>query len=264
MQNFRKYGREPFKTAVIHGGPGAPGEMAPVAGELSTMAGILEPLQTAKTIKGQVEELKNVAIKQGNPPLTLIGWSWGAWLSYIFSSQYPEMVEKLILIASGPLEEKDAKNIMQTRLNRLNDEDRAKALLLINVLEDPAMTNKDDALSRLGKLISKADTYDPIPHESNILGYQYDLYQSVWRQASKLRSSGRLLEYGKKIQCPVIAIHGDFDPHPAEGVRRPLACILKEFRFILLERCGHTPWLERMAKHKFYESLRNELGIQQR
>jgi hypothetical protein len=37
MKNLRKYGEEPFEVAVIHGGPGAPGEMAPVAGELAQM-----------------------------------------------------------------------------------------------------------------------------------------------------------------------------------------------------------------------------------
>ena len=31
MKNLRKYGKPPFNVAVIHGGPGVPGEMAPVA-----------------------------------------------------------------------------------------------------------------------------------------------------------------------------------------------------------------------------------------
>jgi len=31
MKNLRKYGKAPFSIAAIHGGPGAPGEMAPVA-----------------------------------------------------------------------------------------------------------------------------------------------------------------------------------------------------------------------------------------
>ncbi len=50
MENLRKYGNPPFIAALIHGGPGSPGEMAPVARELSTGRGILEPLQTAATL----------------------------------------------------------------------------------------------------------------------------------------------------------------------------------------------------------------------
>lgn len=45
-EKLRTYGQAPFKGAVLHGGPGAPGEMAPVAKELARFCGVLEPLQT--------------------------------------------------------------------------------------------------------------------------------------------------------------------------------------------------------------------------
>jgi hypothetical protein len=56
MKNLRKYGKSPYEVAVVHGGPGAPGEMAPVAKELSLLTGVLEPLQTADSLEGQVRE----------------------------------------------------------------------------------------------------------------------------------------------------------------------------------------------------------------
>ena len=83
--------------------------------------------------------------------------------------------------------------------------------------------------------------------------------KNVWGQAHKLRMSGELLELGKKIKCPVLAIHGDFDPHLAEGIEVPLSRVLKEFRFVLLPRCGHYPWLERHARKTFYDILKNEI-----
>lgn len=58
MNNPRIYGRARFTVAVIHGGQGAPGEMAAVARELATTRGISEPLQTASTVDGQIQELK--------------------------------------------------------------------------------------------------------------------------------------------------------------------------------------------------------------
>jgi pimeloyl-ACP methyl ester carboxylesterase len=74
-----------------------------------------------------------------------------------------------------------------------------------------------------------------------------------------MRSSGELLELGRQISCPVVALHGDYDPHPADGVRGPLASVLSEFRFVLLERCGHMPWIERQARERFFEVLEEEL-----
>jgi pimeloyl-ACP methyl ester carboxylesterase len=58
----------------------------------------------------------------------------------------------------------------------------------------------------------------------------------------------------------VVAIHGDFDPHPAEGVKEPLAKAIENFRFILLKNCGHTPWIERDARERFYQLLAVELN----
>jgi pimeloyl-ACP methyl ester carboxylesterase len=259
MDNLRIYGKAPFNVAVIHGGPGAPGEMAPVARMLSSVTGVLEPLQTAKTIEGQINELKDVWKAEGNPLVTLIGWSWGAWLSFLFTAHHPKFVKKLILIGSGPFEEKFASDIMNIRLNRLCEEEKTEVLSLTKALDDPAVMHKNTVMARFGQLISKADSYDPLSHKSEILECQYDIYQNIWEQAKKIRSHKKLLDFGKEIQCPVLAIHGDYDPHPYEGVQQPLSFVLKDFRFILLEKCGHKPWIERSAKDIFYKILLGEV-----
>lgn len=259
MRNLRKYGSEPFGVAVIHGGPGAPGEVAPVARELSSASGVLEPLQTATTFEGQVRELKAVLEKSGALPVTLIGHSWGAMLGFIFTGWYPSLVKKLILVGSGVYQEKYAASIEATRLSRLNEEERVKALSLIETLDEAATEDKNMPMGHLANLWAKADSYDPLPHDSEILEFQYGINKSVWEGAKGLRSSGKLLELGKKIQCPVVAIHGDYDPHLAEGVKEPLSRVLKDFRFILLEKCGHYPWMERSARDRFYDILKNEV-----
>ena len=259
VKNLRIYGNEPFNIAVIHGGPGAPGEMAPVARRLSSVRGVLEPLQTATSLRGQIQELNTVLKDNGDLPVILIGWSWGAMLSFIFAAQYPSFVVKLILIGSGAYEEKYAINIMKTRLGRLSEDEREEALSLMGILNDSAIGDKNATMTQLGKLIAKADSYDPLPYDSEVLECQYDIYQNVWGKARELRSSGKLLELGKNIQCPVVAIHGDYDPHPSEGVEDPLSRIIRDSRFILLEKCGHHPWLERAARDKFYDILKSEV-----
>jgi pimeloyl-ACP methyl ester carboxylesterase len=259
LENLRTYGKAPFSLAVIHGGPGAPGEMAPVARELASGWGVLEPLQTAASLEGQVEELKTVLERNGDLPITLVGFSWGAWLSFIVAAKCPAIVKKLILIGSGGYEEKYAAGIQETRLDRLSLEERTEVKSLIEGLGNPAVEDKSIAFARFGALFSKADAYDPIVYESEVIDYQADVFQSVWKDAAELRRSGKLLRLGKHIKCPVVAIHGDYDPHPAEGVQKPLSAILKSFRFILLKNCGHMPWIERQARDKFYEILQEEL-----
>ena len=121
------------------------------------------------------------------------------------------------------------------------------------------MEGRTEAFARLGALFSKADAYDPVMCEYEVIDCQVDIFQSVWQNAAELRRRGNLLELGKQIRCPVVAIHGAYDPHPFEGVPKPLPIVLKGFRFILLENCGHKPWIERQAKDRFYEILKEEL-----
>jgi pimeloyl-ACP methyl ester carboxylesterase len=97
-----------------------------------------------------------------------------------------------------------------------------------------------------------------LPHADEVVEMQFRIFQCVWRDAEKLRHSGELLRFGKNIQCPVVAIHGTYDPHPAAGVQKPLSRVLKDFRFVLLQNCGHTPWIERQARDDFYRTLERE------
>jgi len=259
VKNLRKYGKPPFSIAVIHGGPGAAGEMAPVARELKSNWGVLEPFQTENSINGQVQELKTILEENGVFPVILIGFSWGAWLSFIFAANYPAFLRKLILVGSGPFEEKYAVGIQKTRLNRLSQKDRKEAESLIRVLNDPAAEDKGKVFSRLGELFLRTDAYDPVTQESEAIDFRVDIFQRVWKEAEKLRRSGKLLQLGESIKCPVVAIHGDYDPHPAEGVQKPLSSVLKDFRFILLKNCGHNPWIEQKAREEFFRILREEL-----
>ena len=260
MKNVRTYGNAPFEVAVVHGGPGAPGELAPLARELARKRGVLEPLQTASTLRGQIAELQTILRHHGHPPVALIGHSWGAMLSFVFAAQSPSLVKKLILVSSGVFEDKYAERITETRLSRLTEEEVDTVCSLSRALDGPDTTDKNRLFSELGSRLSRADSFDPLPEESEIIQCQYDIYRSVWEDAQELRRSGRLLALGRQIRCPVVAIHGDYDPHPAAGVGTPLSGVLKDFRFMLLQKCGHRPWLERGARDKFYHILEQELG----
>ena len=260
MKNLRKYGKAPFNVAVIHGGPGVPGEMAPVARQLSTGWDILEPLQTAISLKGQVQELRSVLEENGSLPMILVGHSWGAWLIFILTAQCPSLAKKLILVGSGPFEEKYASRLMETRLSRLNEEEKKEVFSLMEILNSPETDNESTAMTKLGKLMNKTDTYASLPHNGETLNCQQEVFQKVWPEANELRKSGKLLQLGKQIICPVVAIHGDYDPHPPEGVKDPLSRILKNFRLVTLKNCGHEPWIEPYAKDKFYKVLKEELG----
>ncbi len=259
MGPVHKSGTGPFPVVVVHGGPGAPGEVAPIARELSTIKSVLEPFQTGKTLEEQVEELRLILHGQGRVPVTLIGFSWGAFLSWIVAARYPELTGKLILVGSPPFEDQYSASVTKFRLNRLKSQDRIEAQTLMKDLDNPSVMDKNAIMARLGSLLARTDTFDPMPSEDSVFPCQYDIFRGVWDEASELRRNGTLLSLARSITCPVVAIHGDWDPHPAEGVSIPLSRELTNFRFILLEKCGHRPWIERHASEQFFKILAEEI-----
>ena len=258
---MNKYGQPPYTIAAIHGGPGAAGEMAAVARELASAWGVLEPHQTADSLEGQVAELVAALETEASLPAILVGHSWGAWLAWLVAARHPGLVSKLILVGSGPFTSRYATQVQQTRLSRLSEAEIDEFEACLERLADPAAEDKNVTLARLGLLVTHADAYDLVPVEAAPSTFRGDIYQRVWPEAAALRRSGRLLALASEIRCPVVAIHGDHDPHPALGVEEPLSSLLADFRLILLERCGHTPWLERWAREEFYEVLREELAV---
>ena len=259
--DLRFHGRGPYSIAALHGGPGAAGEMRDVAETLSAAAGVLEPFQTAETIAGQIEELRAVLEEAAARPVVLIGFSWGAWLAFLYAGRHPRDVRKLILVSSAPFEDSCADGIDAVRRARLSDAELREIDGWSGVLHNDAAAERDKvrALARIGALLARADAYRLAPGTAaSPIEASFRIYSRVWTEARELRRSRRLLALGREIVCPVTAIHGDHDPHPAEGVRAPLSQVVKDFRFVLLEKCGHRPWLEIEARAKFADLLREE------
>lgn len=260
-ENVRIYGLPPYNTAVIHGGPGAAGEMAPVARELAKDGGVLEPLQTGLSVAAQANELGHVLQTHGDGPVALVGHSWGAWLALLTAARFPDVVAKVILVSSGPFREADAATIMPTRLSRLDPSQQRQVHNLMVELAATDDTPKGAPLAAFGALMAKADAVDPLPAApGDGVACREDIFRSVWPEAHALRKSGELLDVAAKVRCPVVALHGADDPHPFRGVAEPLAALWPDFRLVLLPSCGHTPWLERQARERFFVALRQELA----
>jgi pimeloyl-ACP methyl ester carboxylesterase len=259
MNNCRKWGKPPYKVVVAHGGPGMPGSVAPVARELASDYGVLEPLQSAGSVDGQIKELAAVLQKTADPPVILIGWSWGSTLALLTAAQYPRLVRKLILVCGAPLQKKYRENVYIAKLDRLTEDERKEVFALEDIAFRDTPGDKSASLARLFTIFSKADSYDLITYTDEVLEYQVDINKSVGIESHKLYAGTDLLKVLAAIRCPVVAINGDSDTRPAEGIKEPLEHVVKDFRFIMLDKCGHMPWYEKYAREKFFEVLREEI-----
>jgi len=258
VKTIRKYGTPPYYIGLLHGGPGASGTMKPIAEKLSIDSGVLELLQTENTINTQIEELHRQLIPVADSPIVLIGHSWGAWLGFLFACKYPYLIKKLILIGAGAFDNKYNSDLFKIRLNRLEEKDKREVIMLLSIIE--AGNTENETLKRFGELMTIADSYDFQSIKNEAIDFNMDVFQTVWQEAAILRDKNLLLQNSKNISCPVVAIHGNNDPHPYYGVEKPLSQHLKNFKMIKIDKCGHTPWKERYARDIFYEILFKEIN----
>lgn len=254
-QNARQYGDAPSRVVVLHGGPGGAGEVEPLARELGRRGhAVLEPFQTRDSVGGQIDELREQIERFSTAPAVVIGWSWGAWLGCLLAAQHQTLVRQLILVGSGPFEARFASAIRTTKNSRLTAEESAELKTLSLEEGDPATVARFIALSDV------ADTYardsSPLP----TVTFNRRIHTAVWPEADEMRTSGALLRAVSAIDCPVLAIQGDYDPRPSEGVRTPLRAVLPSAHFVQLERCGHKPWQEIYAKDDFYHLVEKTIA----
>lgn len=238
--NVRLYGNAPYKVAVIHGGPGAAGSMRHLAWELSSMCSVIEPLQSKYNIQSLVRELDRQLNASAEMPMILIGHSWGAWLSIIYATHYPENVTGLILVGCPPFEDRYVPAITENRIRRLGTVMGTEFRQLLYNMSN-GVTASD--MERLERLVEKSDNCHTIP------GYRCcrpdsRMYESVWKEAATLRTEGKIKEMISHLHCPLYFIHGCEDPHPLEGITMPLDEMHIRYHLYTLENCGHSPFLE--------------------
>ena len=77
------------------------------------------------------------------------------------------------------------------------------------------------------------------------------MHNLIWSEAAKLRTDGKLLEVFQKIDSKIFLIQGQNDPHPAKGVMIPLQKNVSCEAYVL-EKCGHSPFMEKYVKDEFY------------
>jgi pimeloyl-ACP methyl ester carboxylesterase len=258
--NLRKYGKSPYRVAVLHGGPGAAGYMAPLARELSDSAGILEPLQTRDSLEGQIDELRDQLIQHSDPPVVLIGSSWGAVLALFQAARNRELVSKLILVGSAVFDKKSSASIEGRRQARLSDARRRQFEDVEKKLEEAGESEKGRLMDEWGGILFEADVYDAVTNDLEVLETRYDIFTNVWPDFVVLRDRpGFLKSEFSRIDLPTMVIHGEYDPHPIEGIRPFLKECIPDIRFEILPRCGHYPWIEKHARDKFFAIVRDEI-----
>jgi pimeloyl-ACP methyl ester carboxylesterase len=256
MPAVRQYGHTGPCLALLHGGPGAPGYMAPVARRLASAFRVIEPLQrgsgsTPLTVARHVRDLHGAldAAFRGEK-IALAGHSWGAMLALAFAAEQPGRISSIALIGCGTFDAAARESLRLRRELRISAELRRRIDALPSEIPDP-----DERLRALGEMLLPVDSFDPVVTSLELEQCDARAFTESWEDMLRLQGEGTYPAAFSAIDVPVLMLHGAEDPHPGRMIRDSLAPHVAKLEYVEWPRCGHYPWIESAARERFFEKL---------
>lgn len=257
----REYGTSGPQVIVVHGGPAAVGEAAPIARGLADSFRVLEPWQRGSggeplTVARHVADLHRlVASGCGDARPALVGESWGAMLVLAYAAAHPDSAGPLVLVGCGTFDTAARARLRATLEQRMDDGLRRRIEQLEHRCSDP-----DERLRGTYELMRGLYDYDAVPAEADpeaaALPLDVRAHTETWADMVRLQEDGVYPAAFAAITSPVLMLHGTWDPHPGPMIRDGLATSLPQLEYREFHRCGHSPWLERGARDDFFAVLR--------
>jgi pimeloyl-ACP methyl ester carboxylesterase len=250
-------------VVVLHGGPAAVGEAAPVARGLADAFRVLEPWQRGSggeplTVARHVADLDDlVAARSAGARPALVGESWGAMLALAYAAAHPGRAGPLVLIGCGTFDPAARARLRATLEERTDGGLRRRLERLQEEVPDPG-----ERLRQRHTLMESLYSYDPVPPDAPEQTQPFDLraHTQTWADMVRLQEEGVYPAAFAAIRSPVLMLHGAYDPHPGRLIRASLAPYLPQLEYRQWDRCGHSPWLERAVRDEFFAVLRQWLA----
>ena len=258
----REYGSGTVSVIALHGGPAAVGDVAPLASELGERWHVLEPFQrgsgdqpiSVATHVQDLDELIRERCADGGP--VLVGHSWGAMLALAYAATHPTVPAALVLIGCGTFS-KDARVEFEARLSaKLTPTDHA------NIAKAEQIEMADRRLAAVGRLMTRVYGHDIEEVQAATDSFDSRAHKETWADMVRLQEDGVYPAAFAAIRMPVLMLHGEADPHPGLLTSQDLRAYIPHLEYCELAACGHSPWLERLARQAFFAMLETWLGKQ--
>lgn len=176
-----------------------------------------------------VECLKQTLDHIGIDRCTLIGNSLGGAIAIKFALDYPAMVEKMVLMAPGGIENQP-------------DYFTMPGMQIMKEVFTAGAVTRDG----LEKFIKRGLVYDESIVDEELVAERWAVFQTQNMQVIKTMVVPNMEDRLHELQCPVLAFWGvNENMMPETGIMK-LAKKIRDVRVILVSQCGH--WV--MVEHR--------------
>jgi pimeloyl-ACP methyl ester carboxylesterase len=247
---------------MVHGGPGIPDYLAPVAETIDDLCLVHRYDQRGAggsrwdgehTLSRHVEDLVSLLDAWGHDRAVLVGHSFGTNLACYFLLAHPERVAGLILLA-GPFLDPWREADQATQRERRSDQQRVR-LEALEAVESRTDAEEIEflALSSFTDHADRARAWDWAMQAAQTrrpLNYVMNRQVNAGKNADPLDS--HVDELRDRLPPGAVIIGGEGDSRPAAALRRFGALVDREV--IIIPDAGHEPWRE--APERFARAFR--------
>lgn len=203
-------------------------------------------------IEWDLRDLEAVRSHFGIGRVSLVGWSYLGAVVALYAAERPERVRRVVQI--GPMAPRD-------ETARIPDErgsppDSADLALLARLEReglpetDPLAYCREYTMLRLVRPMmgrpeaATRSRMDPCTYWNE---WPDQLFRTI---RHLLREDWDYTEEARRVEAPVLTVHGTDDPNAAVEGGREWASLLPDARLLEIEGVGHAPWLE--APEEFF------------
>ena len=260
---LRKYGNSRHSVVVLHGGPAASGDAAPIAQGLSDSFRVIEPWQRGSgveplTVARHIDDLRSLitGLDSVSPP-ALVGHSWGAMLALCYAAAHPNSVGPIVLVGCGTFDAASRARMKEILQERTDSDLRERLARITASTSDAADLHMKK--HKLTRDLSVYDRAEPWPEKEEYEPLDARAHRETWDDMMRLQSDGTYPSAFTRITSDVLMLHGSYDPHPGPMIYESLRPFIPRLEYRQLDRCGHSPWLERFARTEFFSILKTWL-----
>ena len=253
---WARYGQKDApRLLVLHGGPGADhcyllpqmlhlGERYDLLFYDQRGGGRSKPdTQTPITWRTHVEDLAAVATEFSLDPLSIVGYSWGAMLAFLYAIEQkgnPHLVapRRLALINPAPLT-LEYRRQFEAEFNRRQQSPEIQKLRA--ELAASGLKERDPAAHRQRAFkLGVAGYFSNFGKASDLTPFRVvaRVQQSVWESLGDFD----LIRDLEGVRIPSIIIHGRDDPIPLASSVEAARALGTDL--VVLDECGHVPYVE--------------------
>ena len=242
---------------LLHGGPGVPDYLAPVADLLRSTHTVVRYDQrgtgnsaegfTAFDLDSQVRDLEAIRASLGHVRICLFGHSWGGTLAQLYAIRYPDRVDRIFLSNSGIGLGQDWRVMEQAVMAHNRARGGLSGFLKLGFSQLCAMLpGVADAGAQKVMALVWNNYFDPpssapAPDQAWLAGVRSaPLFKT--RSAAVSSTADRLDPSGLPAELAVLVLFGEDDIYGE--TTQILFDRFPDGQHVVLKGCGHIPWLQ--------------------